>query len=274
MTSANPDRQPLFDGHPFTTSEAREAGIDQVALRRRLRQGDIRRIVRGVYVDGTVSDTLELRASAVAKVVPPDAVACRRTAAWLYGVDTFAIQYKREPPPLETLRPTERRAVRTAGTTGHVQTVLPGDVVVRHGLRLTSPVATAVHLARHLDRPFALSGLDAMCHAGLVGPAELITAVKRYPHHPGIVKARELVRLVEPATESPGESWLRLRLIDACLGTPLPQVEVVDGLRTYRIDIAMRELLPDGRRLGLKYDSACSESRRSCHASGSYRCVQ
>jgi hypothetical protein len=127
--------------------------------------------------------------------------------------------------------------------------------VVRHGLRMTSPTATAVHLARHLDRPFGLSALDAMCHAGLVTPAELVAAVKRYPHHPGIVKARELVRLVEPATESPGESWLRLRLIDANLGTPVPQVEVVDGPRRFRIDIGMREPLPDGRRLGLEYDS-------------------
>jgi hypothetical protein len=41
-------------------------------------------------------------------------------------------------------------------------------LAVRHGLRVTSPLATAVHLARHLPRPFALSALDAMARAELI----------------------------------------------------------------------------------------------------------
>ncbi len=245
----------LFEGVPFTAAEARAAGVARTALNRLLRTGIIRRIVRGVFVDADVPDSIELRAMAVAKVVPPDAILCRRTAAWLYGVDTFALQEHDDPPPIQTLRPTKSRGVRLAGAAGHVQTVLDGDVEELHGLRVTSPVATAVHLARHLHRPFALSALDSMCHSGLIALADLEAAVERYPGHPGIVQARELVDLVEPATESPGESWLRLRLIDAGLGRPAPQVEIHDDHRTYRVDLAYPEALPNGRWLALEYDS-------------------
>jgi putative AbiEi antitoxin of type IV toxin-antitoxin system len=245
----------LLDGLPFTVAEAAAAGIDRTALNRLLRHEIIRRVVRGVFVDTEVPDSIELRANAVAKVIPPDAILCRRTAAWLYGVDTFALQEHEEPPPIQTLRPSESRGVRLSGVTGHVQTVLNGDVGVVHGLRVTSPLATAVHLARHLHRPFALSALDTMCHSGLVDLADLLVAVERYPGHPGIVQARELVGLVEPATESPGETWLRLRLIDAGLGMPVPQIEIRDEHRTYRVDLGYPEPLPDGRRLALEYDS-------------------
>jgi hypothetical protein len=245
----------LFDGVPFTPAEAASAGVGRTALNRLLRHQVIRRIVRGVFVDTEVPDSVELRAAAVAKVIPPDAILCRRTAAWLHGVDTFALQEHDEPPPIQTLRASESRGVRLAGAAGHVQTVLDGDVAVLHGLRVTSPVATAVHLARHLHRPFALSALDSMCHSGLVALPDLLAGVDRYPGHPGIVQARELAALVEPATESPGESWLRLRLVDAGLGAPVPQVEIRDDKRAYRVDLGYLDPLPNGRRLALEYDS-------------------
>ena len=62
--------------------------------------------------------------------------------------------------------------------------------------------------------------------------------------------------LVDPAAESPGESWLRLRMIDAGFPAPIPQVTVTDGHREYRIDLAFPEPLPGtSRMLGLEYDS-------------------
>lgn len=67
---------------------------------------------------------------------------------------------------------------------------------------------------------------------------------------PHVVKLRRLVDLCEPATESAGESWMRLRIVDA--GLPRPQVQipiVVDGREVYRLDAGYVEL-----RVGFEYD--------------------
>ena len=240
--------EPVLSGRPFTRTEAVARGIDLGALAGR---GQIRRLVQGVYADAGVPDSLELRAAALTRVLPPDAVICRQTAAWLYGVDTAALSDRIVLPLLDFVRPPGHGAVHTTGTQGYTQTLLDGDVTTVAELRVTSPVATAVHLARHLRRPFALSALDAMAHAGLVSVYEVRDAVRRYPHHPHIVQARELAALMDRRTESPGESWLRLRLIDA--GFPAPEPPVAVG--SHRVDLAFPHPLSDGRRLAVEYDS-------------------
>jgi REase_MTES_1575 len=250
----NPDQ--ILAGHPFTPADARVAGISANSLRRLLGLGIVRSVCYGVYVDSGAEDSLPLRAAAVAKVAPPDAVICRGTAAWLYGVDTLALQELNDPPVVDSVRPTSVRALKLSATRGHSQTLLDGDVVEWHGLRVTSPLATAVHLARHLPRPFGLSALDAMARAELIALLELRDAVRRYPHHPGIVQARELAGLVDPAAESPGESWLRLRMVDGGFPHPVPQVVVSDGERDYRVDLGFLDPMPGTtRRLALEYDS-------------------
>lgn len=251
-----PQQDLVLDGLPFTRPEAAAAGITPGELQRMRRRRVIRTVVRGVFVDISVEDSLELRAAAVAKVAPADAVVCRRTAAWLYGIDVLALAELTRLPKVDFVRPSKRRGLKASGANGHSQTLLDGDVVEWHGLRVTSPVATAVHLGRHLDRPFALSALDAMAHADLFAIPDLRLAVQRYPGHPGIVQAREMAGLVDPATESPGESWLRLRMIDAGFPMPIPQVTVTDGRHEYRIDLGFPEPLPGTTRMfGLEYDS-------------------
>jgi hypothetical protein len=247
----------IVDGQPFTRAEGRDHDLDAKQVRRLLRIGVLRSVVRGVYVDALVEDSLSLRAAAIAKVAPPDAVACRQTAAWLFGIDALALSEHADTPKVDFVRQIRTRAVKISRASGHSQTLLDGDVIDWHGLRVTSPIATAVHLARHLRRPFALSALDAMARAELVTLAEVRDAVRRFPHHPGIVQARELTLLMDPAAESPGESWLRLRMIDAGFPAPVPQIEVTDGVNDYRIDMGFLDPIPGtaDRHLGLEYDS-------------------
>jgi putative AbiEi antitoxin of type IV toxin-antitoxin system len=237
----------IFDGRPFTRADALAAGWTDSRLSKLVRDGLIRRLMQGVYVDALAPD-----AAALSLVAPSDAVICRRSAAWLYGIDTLALREHTEIPTVDCVRPYGRRATRLGPSGTHSQTLRPGDVTTVLGLRVTSPVATAVHLARHLDRPFALSGVDAMLHAGLVELDELKAAVKSFAHHPGIVQARDIARYAEPLTESPGESWLRLRMLDA--GFPRPQAQVVVHGK-FRLDLGFPEPGPDGMRVGLEYDS-------------------
>ncbi len=250
------DMPRIFDGVPFTRSDALAAGVDSATIQRLRRQGLIRTLVRGVYVDSAVEDSLPMRAAAIAKVAPADAVICRETAAWLYGVDVLAMSEKDQLRKVDFVRPPASRALRQPTANGHAQTLLVGDVVEQNGLQVTSPVATAVHLGRHLPRPFALTALDAMTRAELVTLSELREAVRRYPHHPGIVQARELADLADPRAESPGESWLRLRIIDAGFPRPVPQIVVPGNDQDYRVDLGFAEPLPGrDRRLALEYDS-------------------
>jgi hypothetical protein len=60
-----------------------------------------------------------------------------------------------------------------------------------------------------------------------------------------------LAVIVEPLAESPGESWLRLRLHDAGFPRPTAQISLRDsrGREVYRLDLGW----PD-RRLAIEYD--------------------
>lgn len=244
-----------FDGAPFTHAQAESRGWSPRQLQRLAADGLLRRVLKGVYVDALAPDSIEQRAAALCLVTPPDTVIARSTAAWLFGVDTFALNKAGGSPAIETLRPRFRRSARWQQAVGHSQTVLPGDITVFRGLRVTTPAATAVHLARHLPRPFALSAIDSMMHAGLVTRDQLTAAVMRYPKHPGIKQARELAGYADPLTESPGESWLRLRLLDAGFPRPQAQVRVSTAKGERRIDLGYPDVEYHGRRIGLEYDS-------------------
>ena len=84
---------------------------------------------------------------------------------------------------------------------------------------------TTADLLRSLWRPHALAAADAMAHAGLVSREEVMSYISTMRRYPGIIQARALARLIEPKTESPGESHQRLRLIDA--GFPIPQSQFI-----------------------------------------------
>ena len=69
-----------------------------------------------------------------------------------------------------------------------------------------------------------------------------------------VARARWLIEHCEPGTESPGESWMRLRIVEA--GLPRPQVAIEirdsDGRLVYRLASGYPE-----QRVGLEYDGGC-----------------
>ncbi len=220
---------PFFSGLPFT---GRQAGKKLSWL---LGNGEIRQLIAHVYVDSYVPDSIELRAAAAALLLPADGIACGKTAAWIHGIDTTALG---------------------TSTVGMQWTREAPDVVDVFGVNVTSPIATGVELAMQLPRPFALSAVDALLRSGKADRWALRAASAPYAGRPGIHQARQILRYADRRAESPGESWLRLRLIDAGFGKPTLQIPVQGPNRKYRIDIGYPDLpADDGRRLGLEYDS-------------------
>jgi hypothetical protein len=76
---------PFFSGLPFT---GRQIGNK---LKWLLAGGEIRQVMADVYVAASIPDSQELRAAAAALRMPPGAIACGRTAAWIHGIDTTAL---------------------------------------------------------------------------------------------------------------------------------------------------------------------------------------
>jgi len=97
----------------------------------------------------------------------------------------------------------------------------------------------------------ALGTVDALAHLDLVHVEELEAQVERLRGRRNIDRARRLIGWCEPLTESFGESWTRLRILDA--GFPRPQAQIwvadSDGVLAARLDLGYREKL-----IGIEYD--------------------
>ncbi len=181
--------------------------------------------------------------------MPDHAVLFGSTAMWVLSIDAFQ--------PDERFTPIPRCVVPhgTTKVTAHGVHTVEGyldaaDVTEFGGLRMTTPVRTTVDCLRRLRAPFALSAADAMAHAGHVSPAQLTERIGRLRGYPGIVQARRLANLVDPGIEWPGESWTKLRLVEAGCPIPQAQVKVVDKRgRSAYLDLGYEAL-----RIGCEYD--------------------
>lgn len=242
----------LQPGQPFLVSEAAAAGITRGALRSMTQTGALRRLLPGVYVDAQVQDTQLLRANALARILPSDAVACRGTAAWLIGVPVDRLRRAEDGAvSVEICRDRSTTGVRRQGVRGFVAPLPPDEIQFVHGVPCTSAVRTALDLARWCDRWDGLAYLDAMVRFGFVSQSELEAAVPSLDGLPWCEQGRELVGYVDPGAGSAMESFMRLRYLDAGFPMVETQVPILDesGIVRYFLDCGVRE-----PRFGFEYD--------------------
>lgn len=240
----------LLDG-PFLAADARRARISRRHLKALVNRGDVVQVLFGVYLPSTLIGSTAARAAAVGLVLPAGAAVCRQTAAWLHGVDARPPGAHLEPPQLECLVPRSSTPIRRPGIASFASSLPPDDVCLVDGVPTTTPLRTALDLARWTPRHMGLATLDAFAHAGLVDPCEIGQRVNSIIGQRYAARARELAELCEPATESAGESWLRLRLIDAGLPRPAVQVSLrsPNGKESFRLDTGFEAV-----RVAAEYD--------------------
>ena len=207
-------------------------------------------MLHGVYVDAAAPDDLGTRAAAAALVLPPGGVLCRSTVAWLRGVGRVWSLDEDALPVVECVVPSGRTPVRRTGLRCYAADLPPSDIV-DDGLPRTSDLRTVLDLARWLPRPMALAAIDSAAHLGLVDLGHAAIEIERFAGYRGAGQARELIGHGEPLTESFGESWLRLRILDAGFPRLSAQVSIVDdhGREVYRLDLG-----DPSRRVGFEYD--------------------
>jgi very-short-patch-repair endonuclease len=230
---------------PFTRAQARAAGLTD----NQLESDRWRRVFHGVWVPADMPDTRELRLAAARLVIPDRGVLCGLTAASIFGADVrrfddFAVYVGFAKGERIRKRP---------GLAVCQETLDPSDITRLDGVRITTPLRTAFDCLRLLRGAERLVVADALTHLGLVDLDELrrYFASKRRLRNLRIGEA--LLDLVEPLTESPMETRLRVVLLDGGLPRPKAQHEVrtATGRLVGRLDLAYPEA-----KLGVEYDGA------------------
>lgn len=248
-------RFPLALDEPFTAAMARHRGIQPVELSRLVKDGFVRRLVRGVYVATQAEDSLDLRVAALRLVVPAGAVVTDRTAGWLHGAQMILAPGDHlVVPPVSVFHRGRGCRVRTDLVASGQRMMPDGDVMDVGGVLVTTPLRTACDLGRLLKRGPALAALDAMLRLRAFGHEELLDAAAGYRGYRWVRQLRALAPLADRRAESPQESILRLRWLD-CSGLPRPEPQcrvaapahVLGGL--YFIDLGIDEL-----KFGVEYD--------------------
>jgi Transcriptional regulator, AbiEi antitoxin/Protein of unknown function (DUF559) len=239
-----------FPTRPFTTADARELGRSEKQLGAAVRHGVLRRMLRGVYLRADQPDTVEVRAACAALVIAAGSVVRDRSAAWIHGVDVFTHPEHEVLPPIETCVGRFKAPSDRGGVDGGTRDLAPEDVMVIHGVAVTTPLRTALDLGCNLRRRDALAALDQFMRDFDFTRDQYAAGAVRFFRRRGVVQLRQLIPLAGPRAESPRESWTRLAIIDA--GLPVPEAQFwveIDGAPTYRVDLAYPR-----HRIAIEYD--------------------
>lgn len=245
------DSFPLPLELPFTAAAASAAGISRRTLTRLVREGLIRRLLKGLYVASHVPDTLLLRAHALSLVAPPGSVLVDWTACWLY-TGLLPPGGHLEVPAVSLFRCAGEGRLRNTLCESGERSFDFTDLTTVEGVDVTTPLRTALDLGRLASRDWAIAGMDALLRHGAFEKEHLVHDVERFRRQRGVVQLRGLAPLIDARSESAGESVLRLRWLDLpTLPQPEPQVSIrtPGGRELYRIDLGVEEL-----RFGVEYD--------------------
>ncbi len=240
-----PARPPALCGRVFLARDVLAAGL---LTRNQLESRAWRRLFRGVHADASLPDTHGTRIAGAALVVPDGAVFAGRTAAYLLGADALV----EVGGPVEVIVPEAARFGPLIGLRIRRTSLPITDVRTVGRYTCTTPLRTAVDIARYEDVPASVVALDVLLSRGLVRARDLGEVAALLPPGRGSVRARQAVDLADERAESPPESVLRVLLRFAGL-SPVPQYVVRDaeGRFVARVDLAFPEL-----RVAVEYDGA------------------
>lgn len=235
---------PLPVTDPFTTRQAAAVGLRPHDLRRLARHAVIRPVVKGVWVTSTVRDSTHLRCQALSLVVPHDCVVVDRHAGWLLGAEmVLAPNEHVHLQPISIFRPSGNGRLRRELADSGERNLRADDITEVDGIRVTTPIRTAWDLGRVRWPDRAVAGLDAMLRLEAFTHEELLDGIERFRRMRWVTTLRAIAPLADGRSQSPGESVLRLRWIEAGLAAPLPQLEVWrDGRLLGVLDIANEAL--------------------------------
>jgi hypothetical protein len=196
----------------------------------------------GVYVASSIPDTLVARTKAALCVLPGDAVVSHHTAARLWGGTV---------PDSSNIHAAFTRDVGTAvhGIKTHRFTRQMA-VHRRHGLVVTTPEQTILHLARPLELVDLVACADQFVRRGVTTPEDIGEFARQYGGQ-GSRLAQQAALLTRPRVDSAAETRVRLLMVLSGLPEPVVNHPVLrpDGSVQYRLDLSFPQ-----HRLAIEYD--------------------
>jgi len=190
-----------------------------------------------------------MRLAAVRLVLPLRAVVWGLTAAWLYGADVR----REDDLDIHVSFPKGGRIRKRPGVVVSQETLAPSDVWTMQGLQITSPVRTAFDCMRLLHGAERLVVADALTHLQRTSVAEINAYFASQLRLRNLRRGALLIDQIEPKSESPMETRLRVLLTDA--GLPRPEAQWVVRDRRDRI-VARLDLAYPAAKLAIEYDGA------------------
>jgi hypothetical protein len=137
---------------------------------------------------------------------------------------------------------TNRR--RTPGITVWADVLTDDEICLIGGIRATTPVRTALDLARRYPVDPAVIAIDALTRATRLKVPAIESAARRHKGRRGLKQILTALELVDPGAESPPETRLRLLIVRAGFPRPQTQLPVYDeyGALIGIVDMGWREL--------------------------------
>jgi hypothetical protein len=229
-----PTRPDALRGKIFRGSEQVRRGLLTPAS---LRSSAWQRIFPDVYACSSLAIDHRRRARAAARLLLPSATVSGRSAGVLWGVDLAG-----PGDDVELTVPASCRAGSVRGVRVTRRRLAEAEVTLRSGVHVTSPVRTALDLARITPREEAVVCLDRFLLSRVVPLPDVVEAAASFSGS-GCRSMRKAVALADGLAESPQETRLRLLMHASSLPRPLAQYNVWgDGGRFIaRLDFAWPE---------------------------------
>ena len=208
----------------ITTAQLSAAGFGPNAVARRVAGGWLIRRGRGIYQLGVFGGRFGDEMAALL-LLGPQAVLGRWAAVAAFDLAARAGR------PVDVFVP--RAAPRARGSVRpHQMTDLaPGDVVVRHGMRVTTPARTMLDLAAVAPSKVLERLVEEVQVQRLASHAELMAVVERAGGRPGVPKLRTIVSRLDEPSFTRSEAERRLLDVVRAAGLARPQTNVrVAGL--------------------------------------------
>ena len=202
-----------------TRAQLRAAGVSRRDIERHVEDAWLVRRHVGVYQLGVFPGPFGVEMAALL-ACGPRAVLSHWTAAWVFELCRRAVG------PVDVSLPGGLAGQRPGIRPHRATTLPPCDVVIRHGLRVTTPARTLLDLAASAPRAELERLTEEAQVQRLASPAEILAVIERGARRPGVRKLRAAVDLIdEPLfTRSEAEKLLVALLRSAAL--PLPRTNV------------------------------------------------